>query len=195
MQDSFALLGEARRPWLDVGLLKESFLKQCAQAHPDRFTSPKEKAAAQSRFAELNAAHETLRSTKRRLQHLLTLERGVKPSDIHDIPAALADVFVEIMELVQRVDRFLAARQSLPSALLKAREQAAALEWWEKVEALRARLNAQQQALDASLQQLSVSWRNPTPEIWEKVEQAYHQASYLSRWRGLLQERSLRLSQ
>ncbi|MSU41150.1 MAG: hypothetical protein EXS22_06530 [Pedosphaera sp.] len=193
VSDCFALLQEARQPWLDAVLLKEKFLALSARTHPDRFTDAQEKAAAQSRFAEINAAHETLRDTKRRLQHLLTLERGAKPADIHDIPAAMAEVFIEVLQLLKSVDGFLAARDAQPSALLKARQYATALEWLERVEILQARLAQQHHALEAQLRALSQSWAGATADLLAQVESHYHQASYLARWRQQLQERALQL--
>ena len=81
MTDAFALLDEPRQPWLEVEALKTKFLSRSAATHPDKFQDPTEKAAAQTRFADLNSAHETLRDPKRRLQHLLTLESGRKLAD------------------------------------------------------------------------------------------------------------------
>ena len=36
MTDSFSLLNEPRRPWLDAGALKQKFLPLSSAAHPDR---------------------------------------------------------------------------------------------------------------------------------------------------------------
>ena len=87
--DAFALLEEPRRPWLDAAALKEKFLSRSAEPHPDKFTDPVEKEAAQTLFADLNRGHETLRDPKQRLQHLLTHERGEKPADVHDMGDAV----------------------------------------------------------------------------------------------------------
>ena len=79
MNDAFALLEFPRQPWLEPEALKQAFLKHSTAMHPDKFLDPTNKESAQARFAELNQAHEILRDPKRRLQHLLTLERGHKP--------------------------------------------------------------------------------------------------------------------
>ena len=71
MTDAFALLDEPRQPWLEVEALKTKFLTRSAATHPDKFTDPAEKETAQTRFADLNSAHEILRDPKLRLQHLL----------------------------------------------------------------------------------------------------------------------------
>lgn len=81
MTDAFALLSESRRPWLDADALKSRFLPLSAEVHPDRVhsASEAEKAAANTRYAELNAAYNTLREPRDRLLHLLELEAGGKP--------------------------------------------------------------------------------------------------------------------
>ena len=62
MIDCFALLNEARRPWIDPELLKQKFLTLSAEAHPDRVhnASEPEKRAAQQRYTELNADQKLL---------------------------------------------------------------------------------------------------------------------------------------
>ena len=77
MTDAFALLEFPRQPWLEPDALKQVFLDRLTATHPDKFTDPDDKESAQVRFSELNLAHDTLRDPKRRLQHLLTLERAI----------------------------------------------------------------------------------------------------------------------
>src|SRR5437868_8581649 len=83
MTDNFSLFNEPRRPWLDADLLKQKFLKFSAEVHPDKIhnASDGEKAAANKRYAELNAAYNCLREPKERLLHLIELELGAKPKD------------------------------------------------------------------------------------------------------------------
>ena len=78
MTDFFALLDEPRRPWLESELLKQKFLALSATVHPDRVHNlgDAERAAAQERYTELNAAYNCLREPKDRLHHLLQLELG-----------------------------------------------------------------------------------------------------------------------
>ena len=60
MTDYFALLNEPRRPWLDPDSLKKKFLALAAGIHPDRIHNADEleKAEANRRYAELNAAYQ-----------------------------------------------------------------------------------------------------------------------------------------
>ena len=67
MTDAFALLDFPRQPWLEPDALKKAFLERSTVTHPDKFMDPTDKDSAQTRFAELNLAHDTLRDPKRRL--------------------------------------------------------------------------------------------------------------------------------
>src|SRR5688572_29394167 len=98
MTDYFALLDEPRRPWLDPEALKVKFHQRSAELHPDRVhrQSASDKAKAQERYTELNAAYTCLREPKDRLLHLLTLESGGKPKDVQNIPAELMDLFFKV---------------------------------------------------------------------------------------------------
>ena len=187
MTDAFALLDEPRQPWLEVEALKTKFLTRSAATHPDKFTDPAEKETAQARFAELNTAHETLRDPKRRLQHLLTLKRGRKPDEVHDILPATADLFQQVGQLLRDVDPFLAQREAETSPLLKAQTYPKALDWLKQVTTLQKTLTQSLQHLDTQLQSLNKNW---TPETLEPL---FHQYSYLQKWREQLNDRAVRL--
>ena len=186
--DAFALLEEPRRPWLDAAALKEKFLSRSAETHPDKFTDPVEKEAAQTLFADLNRGHETLRDPKQRLQHLLTLERGEKPADVHDILPETADLFIKVGQLLQPVDAIIARREAEPSPLLRAQSMPEALDWLEKVNALLDTLNTQLAALESELQSFKDNWDCDT------LERLYHRFSYLQKWRGQLNDRAVKLA-
>jgi curved DNA-binding protein CbpA len=187
MTDAFALLDEPRQPWLEVEALKTKFLTRSAATHPDKFTDPTEKETAQTRFAELNTAHETLRDPKRRLQHLLTLERGHKPDEVHDILPGTADLFLQVGQLLRAIDPFLAQREAETSPLLKAQTYPQALDWLEQLTPLQQTLTQTLQHLDTQLQSFNKNW---TPETLEPL---FHQYSYLQKWREQLNDRAMRL--
>ena len=69
MLDNFALLNEARRPWLEAEPLKQKFLALSSEFHPDRAHAAGEaqREAATRRFAGLNAAWQCLREPKERI--------------------------------------------------------------------------------------------------------------------------------
>ena len=176
MTDAFALLDEPRQPWLDVEALKGKFLTQSSETHPDKFTDPAEKENAQEDFTNLNTAHDILRDPKGRLQHLLTLERGENPAEIHDILPETADLFIEVGQLLKPVDAFLAKRDNQSSTLLKAQSYPEALDWLEKVNSLQQTLTQHFQQLDTQTQALNSNWNCAS------IEKLFHQYSYLQKW-------------
>ena len=204
MTDCFALLGEPRRPWLDVAALKAKFLARSAEVHPDRVHSAPaaERAAAQERYTALNAAFSTLREPKDRLQHLLELESGAKPGNIQSTPAELTDLFFEVGRLCRDVDFFLLEKGRANSPLLKVKMFQRAMDWTNQINALQQRLNAKRGELEAALQAMNEVWAAAPSEPearrsalpLARLEQLYRTFSFLSRWTAQLQERVVQLA-
>ena len=202
--DCFALLGEPRRPWLDVAALKAKFLARSAEVHPDRVHSAPaaERAAAQERYTALNAAFSTLREPKDRLQHLLELESGAKPGNIQSTPAELTDLFFEVGRLCRDVDFFLLEKGRANSPLLKVKMFQRAMDWTNQINALQQRLNAKRGELEAALQAMNEVWAAAPSEPearrsalpLARLEQLYRTFSFLSRWTAQLQERVVQLA-
>src|SRR5262245_27516023 len=98
MTDYFALLNEARRPWIEADSLKAKFLALSTDTHPDRFhtASKLDQQAASQHYIELNTGYNVLREPKERLHHLLELELGARPKDLQHIPDATANLFFEV---------------------------------------------------------------------------------------------------
>jgi hypothetical protein len=205
MLDAFALLSEPRRPWLDPEALKQKFRSLSNDAHPDRVhsASEAEKQQATARYAELNAAHNTLREPRDRLLHLLELERGAKPRDVQRIPPGTMDLFVEVGQLCRDVDAFLPQRANVTSPLLKVQMFEKAMEWTDKLQALQQRINAKRDELTMELQQLNAVWESAPPIgsperaaalPLERLEEIYRVFSYIARWSEQIQERNVQLA-
>ena len=201
MTDFFALLNEPRRPWLDPEALKSKFLALSAQAHPDRVraASPAEKELANRRFAELNAAYNCLREPKTRLQHLLELELGARPTDLQQIPPDLADVFVEIARLCRETDEYLVLKGRTTSPLLQAQLFERGQQWTEQLLARQQDIGRRQDALLARLLALDKAWSDTTAEaperagILDQLQEVWRLLSFLTRWTSQIQERVTRL--
>ncbi len=205
MTDSFVLLDEPRRPWLDAEALKQKFLPLSSAVHPDRThnASEAEQQASNTRYAELNAAYNTLREPRDRLLHLLELELGAKPSDIQRIPPGTMDLFVEVGQLCRDVDAFLAQRGNVTSPLLKVQMFERGMEWTDKLQALQQRINAKRDELTGELQKMNAVW-DAAPAIGsperaaalplERLEQIYRVFSYIARWSEQIQERNVQLA-
>ncbi len=205
MTDAFALLNEPRRTWLDAEALKRKFLPLSSAVHPDRtHNAPEaEKQQTNQRYAELNAAYNTLREPRDRLLHLLELEAGAKPSDIQRIPPGTMDLFVEVGQICRDVDAFMAERSKVTSPLLKVRMFERGMEWTDKLQALQRRINAKRDELGAELQQMNALWEAAPPIgspqraaalPLERLEQVYRIFSYIARWSEQIQERNLQLA-
>ena len=104
MTDHFALLGEARRPWLDPEKLKEKYHALSRSAPPS---------------AELNEAFRVLSDPKLRLHHLLKLEGA----DLTAGPAgaaAVAELFWNTGTLLREIERWLLRQSAATSTLARA---------------------------------------------------------------------------
>jgi hypothetical protein len=104
MTDYFALLGEARRPWLEPENVKEKYFARARERLAD---------------AELNEAFRVLSDPKLRLQHLLALE-GIDLKAGRDIPPALAELFWRTGNLLHEIDHWLLRYAAASSALSRA---------------------------------------------------------------------------
>jgi DnaJ-domain-containing protein 1 len=200
MTDYFVLLNEPRRPWLDPDSLKQKFLALAAGIHPDRIHNADdlEKAAANRRYAELNAAYHCLVEPKLRLRHLLELELGAKPNDVQQIPATLADLFAEVATTCRNADTFLAEKAQATSPLLQVQLFERAQEWIERLNDLQKKLNELREKLMGELKSLDERWiaaeAASRGEILPKLEELYRLFGYFNRWHSQIQERAVRLS-
>lgn len=205
MTDAFALLSEPRRPWLDADALKARFLPLSTAVHPDRVhgASEAEKQAANERYAELNAAFNTLKEPRDRLLHLLELEAGAKPGDIQRIPPGTMDLFVEVGQTCRDTDEFLKHKSATESPMVKLRLMQEGFDRLDKLQALQGRVNARRDELTAELQRMNDVWASApavgTPERraalpLERLEQVYRAMSYVARWTEQIQERVVQLA-
>jgi DnaJ-domain-containing protein 1 len=200
MTDNFALLNEPRRPWLEVDLLKQKFLAQSASLHPDKIHSASdfEKNVAAKKFAELNAAYNCLAEPKSRLRHLLELERGAKPKDIQQIPAALADLFAEVANVCKSADQFLVEKNQATSPLLQVQLFERGQDWVEKLNSLQRKLNELREKLTDELKMLDTQWISAgtisRKEMLPRLEELYRLFGYFNRWNNQIQERVVQLA-
>jgi hypothetical protein len=200
MTDNFALLNEARRPWLDADSLKQKFLALSANLHPDRIHSASEsdKTDSTKKFTELNTAFNCLVEPKQRLLHLLELELGAKPKDIQTIPSALADLFAEVSMVCRSVDGFLAEKGKVTSPLLQVQLFERGQDWVEKLNVLQRKLNELREKLTEELKSLDAQWISADAasrkEILPRLEELYRLFGYFNRWHNQIQERVVQLS-
>jgi curved DNA-binding protein CbpA len=204
MTDYFALLEEARRPWIDASVLKSRFLERSAALHPDRFHNapPDEKEKASQRYTDLNTAYTTLREPRDRLLHLYELETGAKPKDIQRIPPGTMDLFVEVGQKCRDVDQFLKEKAGTTSPLLQVQMFQKAQEWVDQLTALQKRVDQKRTELEEEIRAMNGEWEAKEGAVsskisdatLERLEQIYRIFSYIARWKEQIQERSVQLS-
>ena len=180
MTDFFAILGEARRPWLDPDGLKEKYHALTARHHPDV-------AGASGDFAEINRAYQTLADPVARLRHLLELESAIPAQQV---PAEIAAFFAPVAETRQAVEAFFKKHTAAASPLAKALLSAGQYETQERVEEMIARLQEKHEALLAQVQQAHAAWSESLPQLaslWQSL-------TYTTKWLALLRESLFRLA-
>jgi DnaJ-domain-containing protein 1 len=199
MTDFFALLQEPRRPWLDANALKQKFLGLSAQMHPDKVqaSDDAEKADIARKFAAVNAAFNCLAEPKTRLLHLLELESGAKPPEIQQIPADLADLFVEVAAVCKNADAFLAEKNKAGSPLLQVQWFERAQPWIETLDELKNKLRSLRQGLDEKLKALDAAWcasrSSDRHDLLAQLEELYRLFAYFNRWSSQVQERAVQM--
>jgi DnaJ-domain-containing protein 1 len=201
--DYFSLLNEPRRPWLDTEQLKARFISLSAECHPDRATTPGERAAATTRFTELNAAHNCLRDPRERLHHLLALEGQSDARQVRSVPPAVAELVLPAEQLCREVTAFLGEQAKATSPLVQAQQFERALDWQERVAAMQQRLAGHRARLDETARALNAVWEQadslPAHQRaaalpLAQLEELYRAYSYVTRFQQQLQERFVQLA-
>ena len=170
MTDYFALLGEARRPFLDSEKLKEKYFALSRVEAPS---------------AEVNEAYRVLSDPKLRLQHLLKLE-GADLAAGRSVPPAVAELFWNTGTLLREIERWLLREKGATSALSRALLQPERGKLEGRLEKLEADLRATYEADLKQLDQLP----NEIPQLIER----YDRISYLTRLLEQVKEKRVQIS-
>jgi len=180
MQDAFAVFDLPRAPWLDLGLLKAGFHRRSAAEHPDA-------GGEAPRFAELNAAYQTLRDPVARLRHLLELESPETLSRATQVPPSLADEFMRLATLRQSAEATLRKWRGVTLPLARAALADELTQQRRKIEAALTGLATTQERALARLQELNTDWRNHL----EELAALHAELSYLNKCTNQLRETRL----
>ena len=201
MTDYFALLGLARRPWLEEEAIKNKFLELARQTHPDYVLGGSgERQPAASRSAEINAAYSCLREPNTRLRHLLELENGARPKDLQNVPAEMTDFFLTVSGLNREVDAFQKEKGATISPLLKLQLFEKSQDYVGRLQVLLKTVESRTAELVNQLKGIDKAWSAPnlSPEeragLLQQLESLYRLFGFHARWAGSLRERVGRLS-
>ncbi len=192
--DPFALFELEPAPALDAAALKERFARATAESHPDKFAQAPEaeRTGAETRYAALNRAYQTLVDPVQRLLALYTLTKGEKPRDVQRIPPGTMDLFVEVGQMCRELDQFLEKKRGLTGRLERAGLMGEELALQDALVTLRMKLEALAATLEGALAALDARWRAGDKDL-NALEAIYRKYSYLARWRQQLEEREIAL--
>jgi len=190
----FAVFDLEPGPALDVEALKERFSKATAEQHPDKFqqASEAERTAAETRYAALNRAYQTLVDPRQRLLALYELAKGEKPRDVQKIPPGTMDLFIEVGQACRQLDEFLERKKAAAGKLARAGLMGEEMTLQDGLVTLRMKLEALGATLEKDLQALDARWRAGDRDF-NALEAVYRKYSYLARWRQQLEEREIAL--
>jgi len=192
--DPFALFALEPGPALDATTLKERFSRATAETHPDKFAQAPaaEKTAAETKYADLNRAYQTLTDPRARLLALYELTKGEKPRDVQRIPPGTMDLFVEVGQTCQNFDQFIERKKAAGGALERAALMTEELTLQDALMTLRGKLGDLATTLEADLAKLDAKWRAGDKDL-NALETLYRKYSYLARWQQQLEEREIAL--
>jgi DnaJ-domain-containing protein 1 len=202
VSDYFALLNEPRRPWLEPDVVGQKFLTVSSAVHPDRVhaSGEAERAAAQARYVELNAACQCLREPKDRLRHLLELEHGSPADEVQRIPTELMDWSLQVGRLCREADGLLAEKARTTSPLLQVQCFERGQELTERLQALQRRISDRHDRLIQELKAVDADWDAALSgtveraDLLRRLEDLYRLFCYFGRWQGQISERIVQIS-
>jgi DnaJ-domain-containing protein 1 len=190
----FAVFDLEPGPSLDGEALKERFARATSEQHPDKFqqATEAERTSAETRYAGLNRAYQTLIDPRQRLLALYELTKGEKPRDVQKIPPGTMDLFIEVGQACRQLDEFLERKRAATGKLARAGLLGEEMTLQDGLATLRTKLEALSATLESDLRALDARWRAGDKDL-NALEAAYRKYSYLSRWRQQLEEREIAL--
>jgi curved DNA-binding protein CbpA len=191
--DYFAVLGQPRRPWLDLDQLKQKYQQLTFELHPDRPNAD----ADQADFAAVTEAYRVLSNPRLRVHHLLSL--NAKNADTGStktsrISNELAELFMAAAELVREIDAYCQKREQMASALAKSLLQADTVQLKSRAEEMLERLQSRYAAALEDLRRLDETWAKNSSTVTNQLLAVADRLGYLDRWTSQLRERQFQLS-
>ena len=196
--DYFAVLGQPRRPWLDLHQLKHEYQRLTFARHPDRTDASSDA----TDFSDITEAYRVLSNPKLRLQHLLSLEapapqtseRSAEMADLMEVPAEMADLFMDTASLVKGIDELMQRREAATSALARSMLQGEIVAVQKRAGSVFNDLGIRYSAAMRELQELDESWISDPAGTAPKLGKLGQRFCYLLRWMEQLREKQFQLS-
>ena len=184
MTDYFALLDQARSPWLDPDELKQAFHSKSRELHPDVAD------ASDAAFAQVNEAYQVLQDPKRRIQHLLAVEGRPLGRDT-SVPADIAELFPIVADVTQRAEALAQKLEAATTPLSRSLLKPQLLGLQQRIAETLLRLAELRDAGERTLQQLSGRELKAESD-WSQLQELYVRFSYLGRWITQLEDQRIR---
>ena len=150
--DCFSVFGLPRKLWVEMSALEQKFLQLSWKLHPDNFVNATEEEQELSlkRSSELNDAYRTMKDPVARVEYLLEIEGERKEGEKKQ--QAPPELLEEVFELNESLDELREARSAgADVAGLKARLQAAEINFGEKLSEVDAQMQATAKDWDEAL--------------------------------------------
>lgn len=184
MTDYFALLGQPRRPWLDLAEVKKSYHAHIRESHPDVATS------GSATSAELNEAYRVLSSDSLRLRHLLELTS--RPTE-QLLPERIQPFFSEVGEVANQGKRVFDRLPINAGELQRSLLRADILNLLQKVDRVVDKLTDLQSICSNEVRELDSRWDPDSREAIAATSELQQTFSYLERWLDQLRELRFRI--
>lgn len=187
--DYFKLLSLPRRAALDEETVKQAYLRRTRELHPDQ--NPGGAAEAET----LNKAFETLRTSEKRLKHLLELEAPASAQTWRTVTmdAELMALFEKLGPFLQQLGAFQKKKQGATSALARALLAHEEMSLRERAEQLAADLEAQRTELESSLPAIDAGRAAGDASVPQATQVLQAKLAYLSKWQAQVREAFLAL--
>jgi curved DNA-binding protein CbpA len=186
--DCFELLSLPRRAALSDEAISAAYLEKSRAVHPDH-------GGQEGMAAQMNAAHETLRTPERRLKHLIELQAPEDAKAWRTVPLddSMMATFLSLGKAMEASAQFLERKSRAQSAVAKALLTGEELRLREELEALGFEIEKCRQALVEQLPELDAAIDVSDRDVWRRIGMTQARFAYLAKWQTQIRERLLRL--
>ena len=186
--DCFAMLGFPRLAALDEESLQRAYTEHSRAAHPDH-------GGSETLAAQVNAAHETLRTPDKRLKHLLEIAGPAESKAWRTVPLdeSIMSLFAELGKAMETTAKFLDRKARTASALAKALLAAEEMQHREMLERLGFEIEQRKNDMQAQLPALDAALTRGESEAWKQLAAMQARFAYLAKWQAQVRERLLAL--
>ncbi len=189
-KDYFTILQVERRPYLDLQVLKQNFLKLSEMVHPDKYfnASPEVRDMAMKYASLINKAYTTLKDPKERLKYIVSLEMERDAPVSTKASLETMEFFIEASDICNEADRFIKSGNKNPDkrkdllSRLKDLQKEAERRWNRIMDDIK--------DIDKEWMNTPANKRRP---LVGKLLTISHELSYLSKLKSLINEAIIEL--